>query len=91
MADKYLANARLKIGGSMVEPGTDVTSSISSWRTLHSLLAAKKIVKVRTTVTVSPTNKTRQKIPTGSDRVAANVKSKPRTQPSEVFRRGTDV
>jgi len=91
MADKYLANARIKIGAGVAEPGDDITSDVVGWPTLHSLLASKKIVKVRTSVTVSPNNKTRQKIPTGSDRAVVEVFSTPRTNPPETFRRGTDV
>ena len=91
MADKYIANSRIKIGGSTAEPGDDVTTDVVGWRTLHSLIAANKIVKVRTSVTVSPVNKPKQRIPTGSDRSVAEVYSTPRTQPPETFRRGTDV
>ncbi len=89
MANKYLANARLKIGATTYEPGDDITSVLPNTRTIHSWLAAKKIVKVRTTITQTTANK--QKIPTGSDRAVTAVWSGPRTQPAEVFRRGTDV
>lgn len=89
MADKYLANARLKIGGTTYEPGDDITSVLPSVPTIHAWIAANKITKVRTTVVQATGNK--QKIPTGSDRVQAGVYSTPRTQPNETFRRGTDV
>lgn len=89
MADKYLANARLKIGASTYEVGDDITSVMPAARTIHSWLAAKKIVKVRTTITQRTAN--RQKIKTASDRAVKPVFSTPRTQPNEVFKRGTDV
>jgi len=89
MANKYLANSRIKIGVTTYEPGADITSVIPSTRTMHSWLAAKKIIKVRTTVTQRTANK--QMIPTGSDRLNKNIWSSPRTQPNETFRRGTDV
>jgi len=89
VADKYLANARIKIGATTYDPGDDITSVLPNARTIHSWLAANKITKVRTTITQRTANK--QKIPTGSDRDQAGVYSGPRTQPNEVFRRGTDV
>lgn len=89
MANKYLANSRIKIGVTTYEPGTDITSVLPNARTIHSWLAAKKIIKVRTTLTQGTKNK--QKIPTGSDRLNKNIWSGPRTQPVETFRRGTDV
>jgi hypothetical protein len=89
VANKYLANSRVKIGATTYNPGDDITSVLPDTRTIHSWLAAKKIVKVQTTVAQRTANK--QKIPTGADRDVKAVKSGPRTQPNELFRRGTDV
>jgi hypothetical protein len=89
VANKYLANSRIKIGSTTYEPGDDITAVLPNTRTIHSWLAANKITKVRTTIAQATANK--QKIPTGSDRTQGNVYSTPRTQPAEIFRRGTDV
>lgn len=89
MPEKYLANSRVKIGATTYEPGDDITSVLPSSRTIHSWLASNRIVKVRTTITQRTGNK--QKIPTTGDRTRNKaIKSRPRTQPNEVFKRGLD-
>jgi hypothetical protein len=48
MADKYVARARLRIGASVVAPGTDVTTSALTWRHLPALLHSGRVVLVQT-------------------------------------------